>query len=177
MMSDSASANNPGFPSHQKVRRHFPFSLHFNFAPAFEIVTVAAQNVVHFLGALRLIRQPRRVHPRGHVDRVAPNIVLRLPGANHAGHDGADIHADPQHEVVVAVLVDGVEFVPHAEDEFDELGEVSDGADAAVFALGHNLVLGDEAHGGHVRGADGLDLVDGPVALFADQLMKQERFN
>ena len=56
-----------------------------------------------------------RVHPTGHVDRVAPDVVLRFLGADDPGHDGPDVDADPDLEVVEGVLVDIVELLADAE--------------------------------------------------------------
>ena len=70
---------------------------------------------------LRVIGQPRGVHPAGHADRVAPDVVLRLPRPDDPGHDGAGVDAHAQHEVVVRVLVDVAQFVSHAEHELDQL--------------------------------------------------------
>ena len=54
---------------------------------------------------------PSAIHPAGHVDGVAPDVVLRLLGPDDAGHYGTDVDADPDLEVVEGVLVDVVELL------------------------------------------------------------------
>ena len=41
---------------------------------------------------LRVVGQAGAVHSAGHVDGVAPDIVLRLPSPDHPRHHGADVH-------------------------------------------------------------------------------------
>ena len=129
----------------------------------------------HWFKYLRVIRQPGGVHPAGHVDRVAPDVVLRLPGADDSGHDGADVDADPDREAVVGVVVDVLQLLPHPEDVLDELGHVVDRAEAAVLVVVQNFVLGDEADGCHVGRSDGLDLVKSSEPILADQLQPEVR--
>lgn len=46
-------------------------------------------------------------HSRGHVDGVTPNIVVRFPGADDAGRDGAVIDTQPQYKMVKGLLING----------------------------------------------------------------------
>ena len=41
---------------------------------------------------LDVVRQARGVHPAGHIDGVAPNVVLGLAGPDHPGHHRTDVH-------------------------------------------------------------------------------------
>ena len=95
----------------------------------------------HLLRALRLARHPRPVHPAGHVHGVAPDVVLRLPRADHPGHHGTHVQADPQHERVVGVLVDALQLLAQPENKLDELREKRLGAEAAVILLVRDPVL------------------------------------
>ncbi len=157
----------------QEVCRHLALPLDLDLPAAVELIGLGVlQDVEHVLRDLGEVRHPRRVHPGGHVDRVAPDVVLRFPCAYDPGHHGADVHANPEGEAVVRVLVDDGQLVPHAEDVLGELGDVVDGAEAAVLALVENLVLGDEADGGHVGGPDGLDLVEGAESVVADEIIE-----
>lgn len=78
-----------------------------------------------------------RLHARRHVHRVAPNVVLRLGGADDARHHGPDVDADAQLEVVEAVLVDAVQHLHHGEGEVGERDQV---------VLGALLVLNADAY-------------------------------
>jgi hypothetical protein len=68
-----------------------------------------------------MIWQPCRVHTTGHVNGVAPDVVLRLPGADDACHDRPDVDAHPDHEVVVGVVVDVLQLLAHPENILHKL--------------------------------------------------------
>ena len=49
---------------------------------------------------------PRGLHPAGHVDRVPPDVVLRLLRAHYPGHDAALVEAGAELEPLEGVAVD-----------------------------------------------------------------------
>ena len=55
---------------------------------------------------------PGGVHPAGHIDGIAPDVILRLLGPDDPSHDGAHVDPDPDLEVVEGMFVDVVELVP-----------------------------------------------------------------
>ena len=55
---------------------------------------------------------PGGVHPAGHIDGIAPDVILRLLGSDDPGHNGAHVDPDPDLEVVEGMFVDVVELVP-----------------------------------------------------------------
>ena len=118
-----------------------------------------------------MIRQPRRVHPAGHVDRVAPDVVLRLPCPDDSGNYRPDVDPDPDHEVVVGVVVDVLKLLTHAEDVLHKLGDVVDRTETSVLIVIQDLVLGDESNCCHVSRSDRLDLVKSTEPIFTDQLI------
>lgn len=73
------------------------------------------------LSYLDVVGQSSRVHATGHVDCVAPDVVLRFSGADDAGHHRSQVHADADREVVVRILIDAQQFVFHGQDEFNQL--------------------------------------------------------
>ena len=81
-----------------------------------------------------MVGQSGGIHPTGYVESISPNVVLWLPGADDAGYDRPDVHADPQREIIVGILVDAAEqFLLHDKDEFDErCHEVERGHDVGV---------------------------------------------
>ncbi len=68
-----------------------------------------------------MIWQPCRVHSTCNIDRVSPDVVLRLSGPDDTGDDGPDVDPDPDHEVVVRVVVDVLQLLAHAEHVLDQL--------------------------------------------------------
>jgi hypothetical protein len=62
-----------------------------------------------------------RVHPGSDVNRVSPDVVLRLSRANYAGNDRAHVDADAKHERVVRVFVDAVQLFAESKHKLDEL--------------------------------------------------------
>lgn len=138
----------------------------------------------------------RAVHSTGHVDRVAPDVVLRLPRADNPGHHRSDVQtcrwktetrhcineaaaaaaATPKHpniwtrltylhlEVVEGMLVDVLHLLPQPHGVVRQRHNVR----AALPVVGGVVETGR----GHVGGADGLDLLQLPVLVFADDLRK-----
>ena len=156
----------------EEVCGHFTFSLHLHFAPALELVGAVLEDLVHVLSDLGVVGQPGGVHPAGHVDCVAPDVVLRLPGPDDPGHHGADVHPDPEHEVVVAVLVEAGQLLPHGEDVLRELDDCRDGGLATVIHLVQNSQLRNEADGGHVGTAHSLDFIHCSESLVSEEFIK-----
>ena len=143
----------------EEVGGHFTFTLHLHFSPTLKLVRAVLEDLVHVLGDLGVVGQPGGVHPAGHVDGVAPDVVLRLPRPDDPRHHRPNVHPDPEHEVVVAVLVEAGQLLPHGEDVLGELDDGSDGARATVVHLIEDPQLRDEADGGHVGAAHRLDFV------------------
>ena len=115
---------------------------------------------MHLLGALNVVGQPGRVHPRGDIDRIAPDVVLRLAGANDARHHRAHVQAHSQHEIVVGVVVDLRQPFPHLKDHLHQTGHAVGGVGGVPF---RNAVLGNETNRSHKAAAHRLDLLDGAV--------------
>ena len=83
------------------------------FSPQIDIsifITITTISISPFY--LNLPNDAGGVHPAGDIDSVAPDVVLRLLGADDPGHDGTDVDADADLEVVEGVLIDVVELVP-----------------------------------------------------------------
>lgn len=40
-----------------------------------------------------MVKQPSRIHARGYVDGIAPDVILWLAGAYHTSHHRADVDA------------------------------------------------------------------------------------
>lgn len=76
----------------QEVSYHTTLSFDLNRSAAGERISFRDQYIANLLGDLNLVRHARRVHSGGHVHGVAPNVVLRLPGANHAGDHLCNSH-------------------------------------------------------------------------------------
>ena len=112
-----------------------------------------------------MIGESGGVHATGDVDGVAPDVVLGLAGADDAGDDGSDVHADADGEVVVRVLVDAEQLLFHGEDELDERGQVEGGGGVGVVVA--DAHLRHETDGRHVRRAHRFDLVDRPESVLA----------
>lgn len=68
-----------------------------------------------------MIGQPSRVHATGDIYCVTPDVILGLAGSDDSGNNRADVDPDPDHEVVVGVIVDVLELLTHAKDIFDKL--------------------------------------------------------
>ena len=119
-----------------------------------------------------MVGKPSGVHPAGHVNSVAPDVVLRLPCPDDPSHHGADVHANPEHEVVVAVLVEAGQLLPHGEDVLSELNDGGDGTGAAVIHLVENSQLGNEADSGHVSAANSFDFIHCTEPFVAKELIK-----
>lgn len=62
---------------------------------------------------LCVVGQTGGVHATRNVYGVAPDVVLRLPRPDHPRHHGSYVQSYSQHEVVVAVVVDTHQLVPH----------------------------------------------------------------
>ena len=71
----------------QEVGDHATFALHLNGAAAGERISFGREDVPNLLCHLNSVQHPRRLHSRGHVHCVPPNVVLRLSGAYHTGHN------------------------------------------------------------------------------------------
>lgn len=162
-----------GFAIDEEVGSHLSLALDLDLASTLELVMVV-QNIMNIFGALSLIGQASRVHSRSHIHRVTPDVVLRLPGSNDSGHDGANVDANPQHKVVVRVFIDQLKLFTHAKDVFDQLAQVGDGTDATIVLVIDNLEIRNESNGGHVSGSNGLDLVHGSESIFGNQLQDQK---
>ena len=165
-----------GLPVGEEVGGHVALALDLDFATALELVGVGLEHLEDVLRALRLVRHPRRVHPARHVDRVAPDVVLRLARPDNPRHHGPEVHPHPQHEVVVAVLVEAGELLPHGEDVLGQLHDGGEGGGAPVLGVLLDTQLGDEADGGHVRAAHRLDLVHGTEPLVSEKLVKVNNY-
>ena len=68
-----------------------------------------------------MVWEARGLHPGSDVDCISPDVVLRFPGADDAGHYRPDVQAYPEHEAVVRILVDAAQLLAQAEDELDQL--------------------------------------------------------
>ena len=64
------------------------------------------------------------LHPAGNVDGVAPDVVLRLLCAHHAGHHAALVQASPELEPLEAVPVDVFQKGPQLDGELNQDGAV-----------------------------------------------------
>lgn len=115
---------------------------------------------MNLLGALNVVGQTGRVHPRGNINRVAPNVVLRLSGADDARHNRAHVQADAEHKVVVGVDVNLVEAFSHLKDHLHKAGHTVGRVGGLTL---WNSVLGNEANGGHKAAAHRFDLLNGTV--------------
>lgn len=118
------------------------------------------KQLMHLLSALNVVGQPGGVHPRGDIDRIAPDVVLWLASANDACHHRAHVQAHSQHEVIVGVVVDLRQALPHLKDHLHQTGHAVGGVGGV--ALG-NAVLGNEADGRHEAAAHRFDLLNGAV--------------
>lgn len=78
-----------------------------------------------------------------------------------------NIHTDSQHKVIIGVVVDVLQFVPHGEHKLYKRGHML----AAARFVTHLLVR-DQTHCRHVRGPDGLYLVDGTESVISKQLKR-----
>ncbi|CAD0193792.1 unnamed protein product [Chrysodeixis includens] len=79
---------------------HVALALDVHRPAAAQLVAARRQDVIHLLRHLNVVQQPGRVHARGDVDRVAPDVVLRLAGADHAGHHWPNVDANSDPETV-----------------------------------------------------------------------------
>ncbi len=68
-----------------------------------------------------MIGQPGRIHATGDIYCVTPDVILRLAGSDDSGNNRADVDPDPDHKVVVGVVVDVLELLTHAKDIFNKL--------------------------------------------------------
>ena len=76
-----------------------PLALHQDVAPEDAGVSRQTEDgVPHQLRGLYPAHLPGGLHPAGHVDGVAPDVVLRLAAPHHARHHGAAGQTDPQGE-------------------------------------------------------------------------------
>jgi hypothetical protein len=73
------------------------------------------------------------VHTTGNIDRVTPDVVLRFASSDDSGNDRTDVDSDPDHEVVVRVVVDVLELLAHAKYVLDELEYGLNFASAIIF--------------------------------------------
>lgn len=64
------------------------------------------------------------LHPRGDIDSVPPDIVVRLLSADDAGCDGTVVHSHAQNEVIERLLVDGCQHSLQLESELYQAHEV-----------------------------------------------------
>jgi len=67
----------------QEVSHHAALSFDLDRAAAGERVSLGGQDVADFLSDLNPIQHTRRVHPGRNVHGIPPDVVLRLPGADH----------------------------------------------------------------------------------------------
>lgn len=58
-----------------------------------------------FHAYLNSIHDTTALHPRRHINRIAPNVILWLGRSNNSGNNGSNIDANTQLEVIEAVLV------------------------------------------------------------------------
>lgn len=106
-------AHFPGLEfAQQKIGRHVSFALNFDRPTALEPVLILEQ-LVDILRDLTVIGLAGRLHPGSDIDCVTPNVVLWLPCPDYAGHDGTDVDADAEQEIIVGVFVDIVETFLH----------------------------------------------------------------
>ena len=71
------------------------------------------------------------LHPGGHVDGVAPDVVLRLLRTHDPGHHAALIQTRPQNESLKAVAIDVFQKRHQLDGELDQ--------NRAVIMLSHDL--------------------------------------
>lgn len=58
------------------------------------------------------------IHPRCHIHRVTPNIILRLLCADDAGNHRSVIQADAQSEPLEALTIDLIQYGHQSDAEF-----------------------------------------------------------
>ena len=61
---------------------HLTLPLHLHLASTLELVMTVLEHIVDILRDLGMVGQTRGVHPAGHIDCVAPDIILWLPTTN-----------------------------------------------------------------------------------------------
>ncbi|KRY93453.1 hypothetical protein T4D_14743 [Trichinella pseudospiralis] len=148
-------------------------ALHRNVVAEFKLV----RGVQSFLGLtanLDPTDHACRVHPTADVDRIAPDIVVELGGANHAGSDRTDVEADLHPELKAQqVFVEIVQRLLQRQRKLHQLVQM------AVRMHAEAPACGIQAGCGHVRRTDGFDLLHlgefGSVEQFvkiADQLVQ-----
>jgi hypothetical protein len=73
---------------------------------------------------LNSIEDTGALHPGRHIDRVAPDVILRLGLADHARHHWTNIDTDSQLELVEAVAVYRVQNLHHGEGEVGQSDQI-----------------------------------------------------
>jgi len=103
------------------------------------------------------------------------DVVLRIAGANDAGHHQPDVHAHPEGEVVVRVLVDAEQLLLLDENESYQgghSGQLEGGRHVGVRLYLVDPHVRHQTDGGHLSRADRFDLVNRAKSLLAQQLVK-----
>src|SRR3990172_11227507 len=86
-------------PGLEQEHRHRALALDLDVAPWLREVA-AVDSTGDAFGDLDLARHSVALHPARGVHRVAPQVVDEPAAADHPGHDGARVDADPQLEPV-----------------------------------------------------------------------------
>lgn len=60
------------------------------------------------------------LHARRHIHRVAPDVVVRLPGANHTGRYRPVIDSHLEYEMIEGLLVDALQSILEFKRKIDE---------------------------------------------------------
>src|SRR5262249_19125242 len=146
-------------PPAQEKRLQFAFALHVNTSAWLqreEISKVAGC----ILGHMDSIGQRIGLEPAGDIYCIAPHVVDEAVRADDAGNHRTGMYADPDFQGPAEMAVDAAQSVDYAERHFRDRCE----------RIGVRIV---QAGDGHVRIADGLDLLDAELACKPVKLQEQ----
>ena len=150
-----------------QVGLHLAFAFDVHRPSVVELIAHLAQDAVALLTDLDAALHARGVHPAGDVDRVPPDVVEQLGGADDARRQGPMVEAHPELEVEPQHVV--VEVVHHTH---HLLGKLKEDLQVLLRVAAVAALRGVQPRCCHVRGPDGLDLLDAAVVRLAQELVE-----
>lgn len=87
-------------PPLQEKGQKLPFAFHKDGTSPHKAEAVLSKDDLRLFYHLDVAHDSCGFHPAGHIDRIAPDVIVWFPGSNDASQNPSFVHAYAQHEVV-----------------------------------------------------------------------------